>query len=247
MSRSADVSERLRGLVDAACTSEIGQAELQELSALLRRDERARRFYAAYCRMHAELYFAIRAERAAQTARQSAAEEDSGFTVQGSECGVGAAVELPHELEVPEAASLIPPIIIIDTSPTIHYPLFTIHSSLGGWLFSYGVATLLMGVAILGAWTYKVSLEAEIARDQAQPAPQGAEPKPAYVGRITGTADCHWAGPEAPSFAVPLARKYELASGLMEITYTSGAKVILQGPCATKSIPPPAASSPWAS
>ena len=29
---------------------------------------------------------------------------------------------------------------------------------------------------------------------------------------------------------VPLGRKYELASGLMEITYDTGAKVILQGP-----------------
>ncbi len=232
MSRSAEVSERLRVLADAACTSEIGPAELQELSGLLRADGRARRFYAAYCRMHAELYFAIRAERAAQTARQSAAEEDTEFGVQGSESGVGVAVELPHQPETPDSEALIPP-IIIDTSPTIHYPLFTIHSSLGGWLFSYGVATVLMGVAILGAWAYKVSLEAEIARDQPRPAPQGDEPKPEYVGRITGTADCQWADPQdAPPAAVSVGRKYALASGLLEISYETGAKVILQGPCA---------------
>ena len=30
---------------------------------------------------------------------------------------------------------------------------------------------------------------------------------------------------------VPLGRKYEFVSGLMEIAYQSGAKVILQGPC----------------
>ena len=62
-------------------------------------------------------------------------------------------------------------------------------------------------------------------------------------------ADCRWADPQdAPSAAVrPLGRKYELVSGLMEITYQSGAKVILKGPAPTKSIPPPAASSRWAS
>ncbi len=31
--------------------------------------------------------------------------------------------------------------------------------------------------------------------------------------------------------AVPLGRKYALSSGLMEISYQSGAKVILEGPC----------------
>ena len=42
--------------------------------------------------------------------------------------------------------------------------------------------------------------------------------------------DCKWAGTAFDSPDVPLGRKYELASGLMEITYDTGAKVILQGP-----------------
>ena len=42
--------------------------------------------------------------------------------------------------------------------------------------------------------------------------------------------DCKWAGTALDSPGVPLGRKYELASGLMEITYDTGAKVILQGP-----------------
>ena len=42
--------------------------------------------------------------------------------------------------------------------------------------------------------------------------------------------DCKWAGAALDSPGVPLGRKYELASGLMEITYDTGAKVILQGP-----------------
>ena len=59
-----------------------------------------------------------------------------------------------------------------------------------------------------------------------------APPKQELVGRITGLADCQWSDPQdSPTAAVPLGRKYELASGLMEISYDNGAKVILQGPC----------------
>ena len=56
------------------------------------------------------------------------------------------------------------------------------------------------------------------------------EPQMELVGRITGMADCQWAGTAPGSPGVPLGQKYELASGLMEITYDTGAKVILQGP-----------------
>ena len=55
-----------------------------------------------------------------------------------------------------------------------------------------------------------------------------------FVGRVTGMVDCQWSDARTGTVAyayVPLGRKYALASGLMEITYDSGAKVILQGPC----------------
>ena len=45
--------------------------------------------------------------------------------------------------------------------------------------------------------------------------------------------DCRWTDPAAVAAdrdLVALGRKYDLASGLLEITYDSGAKVILQGP-----------------
>jgi hypothetical protein len=59
-----------------------------------------------------------------------------------------------------------------------------------------------------------------------------SEPQPRLVGRITGLVDCKSAEPGAAPLSpdVRLGRKYELASGLMEITYDTGAKVILQGP-----------------
>jgi hypothetical protein len=91
---------------------------------------------------------------------------------------------------------------------------------------------LITGIAILGTWLYKVSPDSKAAPDQPLLARSGEEPEPKYVGGITGSAGCRWADPQdVPSAAVPLGRKYELASGLVEISYHSGAKVILQGPC----------------
>ena len=61
------------------------------------------------------------------------------------------------------------------------------------------------------------------------------EPEMVFVGRVTGMSDdCQWADQKTGTFNyayVPLGRKYALASGLMEITYDTGARVILQGPC----------------
>ena len=170
--------------------------------------------------------------------------QGSGFRIrQSGDSAIrrsGSAAELP---QFPVAQSspepLIAPIIIVDQSPTGHYPLSTSHSSLGGWLFSYAAATVIMGMAILGAWVYKVSLgggtgvaSVHVATTDQPPSAPG-KPERELVGRITGTADCRWADPESAPVGrdVALGQAYALASGLMEIAYRSGAKVILQGPC----------------
>ena len=66
--RTSLVSQRFRTLVDAYCSDSIAPAELRELAAILRQDLHARRFFAAYCRMHAELLFSTLAEHAVHTA-----------------------------------------------------------------------------------------------------------------------------------------------------------------------------------
>jgi hypothetical protein len=61
-----------------------------------------------------------------------------------------------------------------------------------------------------------------------------AEPEVVFVGRVTDMVECQWADPKnrTVNYAfVPLGRNYALASGLMEITYDTGVRVILQGPC----------------
>jgi len=60
------------------------------------------------------------------------------------------------------------------------------------------------------------------------------ESETVFVGRITGMVDCRWADLHKAPVGfdrIVLGRKYALSSGLMEISYDSGARVILQGPC----------------
>ena len=138
--------------------------------------------------------------------------------------------------KVAEESTCPSPSIIIHDSPSLPPTLFSLQSPLGGMLFSYGVATVLMGVAILGTWLYRVSRDYQLAGPPrpAAAAVAGPEKQPELVGRITGMADCRLTGPQNAAVnlaAVPVGRKYELASGLMEISYTTGAKVLLQGPC----------------
>ncbi len=128
------------------------------------------------------------------------------------------------------------PQIVLDLSSTTHYPLATSHFSVGSWAFSYMVATVIMGVAILGFWAYKITHHQHIAEAPSQSVPSRDRPEMVFVGRITGMVDVKWSDDPRylppPGFAhVPLGRKYILDSGLLEITYDSGAKVLLQGPC----------------
>ncbi len=58
-------------------------------------------------------------------------------------------------------------------------------------------------------------------------------PEPTLVARLVGAADCRWADPHAaPSIGTALfsGEKIEMLSGLAEIKFNSGARVILEGP-----------------
>ncbi len=127
------------------------------------------------------------------------------------------------------------PIIIVDSSP-VEPRLFSMAPLVGGWLFSYAAATVIMGAAILGAWVHKVSDDDALAaspRHSAAPVHGDIVPTPELVGHITGRRDCTCSDPHpfAAGMPVALGRTCDLTSGLLEISYDSGAKVILQGPC----------------
>ena len=102
------------------------------------------------------------------------------------------------------------------------------------------MATVILGIALLIGSLVPVSEPVQVAQATRRPWPVVVEPKEEPIGRITGMVDCRWEqnseipnpksqGPR-PKTLVSLGDKFALASGLMEITYDTGAKVILQGP-----------------
>ncbi|MBU4270903.1 MAG: NPCBM/NEW2 domain-containing protein [Planctomycetes bacterium] len=102
--------------------------------------------------------------------------------------------------------------------------------------FSYLAATVILGVTLLVFWAIKVTHHQHFATAPSKSVPSDARPERVFVGRITGLVDVKWS--DDPRFLppmgfayVPLGRKYKLDAGLMQITYDSGAKVILEGPC----------------
>ena len=63
-----EIPDRLRDLVDDHCADLIDEAGVRDLEALLLESEPARRYFAEYWQMHAELGFTSRARRAASAA-----------------------------------------------------------------------------------------------------------------------------------------------------------------------------------
>jgi hypothetical protein len=99
---------------------------------------------------------------------------------------------------------------------------------------AYLIALAIFGCGILvGAFTY-VSRPAGIAQTPKATSRENGVPTvdAERVGQITGMIDCRWpdARTSLTTTDVYLGNRYVLASGLMEITYNSGARAILRGP-----------------
>jgi hypothetical protein len=140
------------------------------------------------------------------------------------------------EIQRPKTQDLRPEFPNLQT-PTLHSPLSTLHY----WAFSYSVATVFLAFVMLGAWSYTITHpdpESLSVKNRRSATSFGNDanktPEFTFVGHVSGMVDCQWAEDAtatSPGAAVALNRRYALKSGLMEITYDSRAKVILQGPC----------------
>ena len=212
-------SERLRVLVDAFCTDAISRVELRELDMMLRNAPEARQFHAAYCRMHAELMFSLCAEQAVRSVQR---------------------VEPPAPSPTP----------VLGFLGTIS------RGMVGGFSESWPLAYLLGAVIfVAGLWVGSLFTVTHYTQMAHVPAGKHTVPQQTFtpvetpvtptVGRVTGMYECQWEkdsrlkvqgsivskspipNPQSP---ISLGDKFALASGLLEITYDTGAKVILQGP-----------------
>ena len=134
------------------------------------------------------------------------------------------------------------------TPPRPSFPIFlgnTIHGTVGyfssGWPVAYLVATVIFGIGLWIGSLVPVSQPAQVAKQSSLPSQSVARAEDRACrqdhrhGRLPVGPDPGFRvqGPaldSRPSTLVSLGDKFALASGLMEITYDTGAKVILQGP-----------------
>ncbi len=199
-------------LLDAACDGLLNDAQLDELAAALECDADACKTYIDHISLQADIRFLGRAERLCQIGLD----------------GVQAKLSQPSQ---PTAAPM----------PALGLFSSAFNGTIGFFSqevpFSLLIATVVTGLGLLmGSFIY-VSHHNQIADNDRPASPSSLhlkhEPQATYIGRITGMVDVQWsdATTAAVTELVALNRKYALASGLMEITYDTGAKVILQGPC----------------
>jgi hypothetical protein len=212
MSLGFEQESELRDLLDALCEDALAPELRERLESLLLADDDACRYCLDYLSLHGALSLASPSE------------------IRAFECG-------GPSRKRRTADSVPAPPIVVDVSPVRQAPLFTLQSPVGSFVFSYLAGAVLLGIGLLIGWTWRVYDDRNVVQNPPRhldgdrsPSPV---PAPPSVGRITGLADCRWADPATGTFShspVPLGRKYALASGSMEITYDTGAKVILQGP-----------------
>jgi hypothetical protein len=202
----------LHALVDAVCADTASEADLLALSNMLADSPAAQQYYLKYCRMHVELFFCCGEQRLNSS--------------------------LLADIRSPASVSPCPPIpTFIDSTSQGHVGYFA-----SDWLVSYLVATVVFAIgALIGAFTYVSIHEQVVDTSPSRAAKRQLTPLPEveYVGRVTGMVDCKWEGTgdenlkseiRNPKSLVALGDTLSLRSGLLEMTYNSGAKVILQGP-----------------
>ena len=192
--------------------------QLSKLERLVCEEPEARTFYVRYLHLCADLYW----NAGDNQGRGGGVSEFNGYAwkLDGMENCLSAS-----ESAIP-AFPMSPSITLMPSSVSGPF--------VGGPVFSYMVASVVLCFMLLGAWAYKVSQVNSSPSQTAAIKRTINSQKMVFVGRITDIKDCVWAKNDMGTIvgaSVPLGRKYSLSSGLLEIIYTDGARVILEGPC----------------
>ncbi len=225
MTSAYHASDELETLLDIMCDDSLTAEQSRRLEEIVAADDDACWQYLCRIHLHGTLHWNGAAEGADESVACGQWPEDSGEGLEDREQGGETS-----ESQIPNQKVIAP------QSPISDSPLSTIHSFIDSPAFPYLFSTLVMCVAMLAAWLYQVDVPRPIAVDnQFARAPRRALPdeRMEYVGQVTGMVDVQWSDPQTATVNranVPLGRKYAIASGLMEISYDTGAKVILQGP-----------------
>ena len=216
--------DRVFDLAGAVCDDCASENDCAELDSIVVADETSGRRYWDYCRMHVMLGMEARVHQALQ----KACERDN----------LDLAALTPWECDA--LLAVLPPAASPVSSPILGFLSTTLHGTIGflssDWPVAYLVATVITGIgALVGSHIY-VSRHEQVANNCRSPAIERQlepQPKVEMVGRITGMVDCKWAKGGVPLLgndAVSLGHEFKIESGLLEIGYNIGARVILQGP-----------------
>ena len=236
------VESELARLVELMCDGAISPAERDRLESLMENNRDAKLFYIAYLDLHAQMQWMMRDEKEVESGEQSAVSGQQSETENFPSPACGREVGGESDWRRSTNSNVNPPIpisIILDTSSPLSplpSPLYIAHP----FLFSNLFAILVIGVGVLGAWLYQIDIPQPVAQNDRPSRSSGKLPeseKMEFVGHVSGMVDVKWADINTSTEhgnGVPLGRKYALLSGLMEITYDTGAKVILQGPVTYK-------------
>jgi hypothetical protein len=222
-----ELTQLIGDLVDGQLTDDCRDRLLQ----LLRNDPSARNYYLDYMELHARLQW-----RYTETVESETTNDGPGLKNGQREAKRGEqSAILSSDLLVQDSSINHPqpspiPILLDTTIPS------TVGYFSSDWSLAYLIATVVCGVAALVGSLIYVSRYEEVVNNSPSRAVErqlDALPKVETVGRITGMVDCKWAkdgNPLRGNDAVSLGCEFKLDSGLVEIGYSTGARVILQGP-----------------
>ncbi len=232
--------EKLYNLLDQLFDDQLDAVDQRQLSLLIESNDEALDIYLSEMNRHAALAWDWSVGLEGDSVEDSVEEGASGQPLVASEANPKSQINKSQIANLP-----LPVSIVLDDStllsPLSPLPFYISHP----FVFSNLFALLVIGIGALGAWFYQIDIPKPMARVD-RPATSSGNPSSVerltFIGQITGMVDVHWADESTAALGgarVPLGRKYALASGLMEITYDTGAKVILQGP-ATYEVDSPA-------
>ncbi len=196
-----------KAIINAYIDNELTEDQLRELAAWMCETPENRRRFITDCYLHSQLQDIFAGEKIAREAAEPA-DADPGDDVTA-----------------------------VAPSGFISFASGICHDTLGFFSqeipFALLIATFITSLGLVAGSMIYVTHHQPLASDALPPTLKAVPAKTEYVGQVTGMVKVIWADDSTAALngaGVPLGRKYALASGLMEITYHTGAKVILQGP-----------------
>ena len=135
-------------------------------------------------------------------------------------------------------ASLLPLLLAGATGPFAAFGLPVFQHFLGGVLPAYVLAALLFGAGALVAWMWRSDENRQLATTIPLPVTSPlpvqdfnvvGNVKRVCVGNVTGMSNCVWRGSNTLESCCAAGR-FELVSGVLELGYSTGVKVLIEGP-----------------